>query len=114
MFKVFVLDAGHSDDGLRLAREVETFTKDGKVAVKSVGVEYLEARKQIVLSLGYRDDEPGYPAKLGVFSLGKLGLEAGVIEKAMGEAAARVENVICHEFFVNDLGEFVMVLLSHG
>ncbi len=32
----------------------------------------------------------------------------------MESAASDVQNVICHEFYVTEQGEFVMVLLSHG
>ena len=109
-FKVFV---GSALGGL--LDQIDAFTKDSKVAPKSLGVEYLESKSQLVLSLGYRDDEPGYPAKLTSKTLGTLNVEnPAEIEAAMEAAAVDVQNVICHEFYVTDKGEFVMVLLSHG
>lgn len=115
-FKVFIPEAGLTDDEAmrRLSSMVETFARPGNLAPKSVGVEYLESQKQIVLSLGYRDDEPGYRVKLTSVSLGKLALNPEAIEQAMSNAALTIENVICHEFFVDAEGVFVMVLLSHG
>jgi len=114
-FKVFISEAGIPYAAVRrLDAMVRAFTKEGKHAVKSVGVEYLEKDKRLVLSLGYRDDVPGYSVKLTSVSLGRLQLQPEAIEQAMTKAAGDVENVICHEFFVTDDGEFVMVLLSHG
>jgi hypothetical protein len=117
-FKVFIPEAGLSDEEAmrRLGSMVEGWARASKAAIKSVGIEYIDASKQVVLSLGYRDaeDEPGYPVKLTALPLGKLGYRPDEISAAMEKAAAGVENVICHEFFVDDKGEFVMVLLSHG
>jgi len=115
-FKVFVPEAGLTDQEAmqRLGSMVEGYAHASGVAIKSVGIEYIDASKQVVLSLGYRDDEPGYPVKLAAIPLGKLGTRPDEIAAAMEKAAAGVENVICHEFFVDDAGEFVMVLLSHG
>jgi len=113
-FKVFIPEAASDGAMRRLVAMVENFTKDGKIAAKSVGIEYIENKKQLVLSLGYRDDEPGYPCKLTSVPLGRLNLQPNEIAAAMERAAAGTENVICHEFFVDGEGEFVMVLLSHG
>jgi hypothetical protein len=114
-FKVFIPESAIPQDTAqrRLSGMVEAFTRDGKVAAKSVGIEYLESQKQLVLSLGYRDDEPGYPCKLHFVPIGKPRLFPDAIEKAMEKAAESVANVICHEFFVLEDGEFVMTLLTH-
>ena len=61
-----------------------------------------------MLSLGYREDEAGYPVKLTSLALGKLDLHPDAIAGAMEKAAAEVENVICHEFFVDGGGTFVI------
>jgi hypothetical protein len=115
-FKVFIPPPGIAHaDALRQFNDVITeFTKGGKVAPKSVGVEYLEDQRQLVLSLGYRDDEPGYPVTFTSVSLGHPRLSADAIESAMQRAAADVPNVICHEFFMTENGEFVLILMSHG
>jgi hypothetical protein len=118
-FKVFIPEAGISDDEAmrRLGSMVEGWVRASKAAVKSVGIEYIESKKQVVLSLGYRDDEPCYPVKLTSVPLGKLDLHPDAVATAMEKAAASVESaggsVICHEFFVDGDGAFVMVLLSH-
>src|SRR5687767_2089685 len=69
-FKMFSgkLEAGSSIAAL--TKQVEEFVKSSKVAPKSIGVEYLEASKLVVLTLGYREDEAGYAVKLATVSLG--------------------------------------------
>lgn len=117
-FKVFIPEAGidHKEAMRRLNGMVESWSKDGKYAPKSVGIEFLEGEKRLVLSIGYRDADAevtGYPVALTSVSLGKPRLFPDAIEEAMSKAATDVPNVICHEFFVTGDGEFVMVLLSH-
>jgi len=63
-FKVFISDAESEDAVEQLFRQADVFTKDNSVAPKSIGVEYLEGQKRLILSIGYRDDEPGYPVNL--------------------------------------------------
>src|SRR5271166_295265 len=93
-FKVFV---GSALGGI--LNQIDAFTKEGKIAAKSLGVEYLESTSRLVLSIGYRDDETGYPVKITSRSLGKLNVESPAeIEAAMEGAASDVQNVICHEF----------------
>ena len=115
-FKVFIPEENIAYDEAmrRLGNMVASWSAEGKVAPKSLGIEYLEASKRLVLSIGYRDDEPGYPVTLTSKSLGKPRLFPDAIEAAMSKAAEGVPHVICHEFFVDEKGEFVMVLMSHG
>lgn len=116
-FKIFTgtLGAGNSIDAL--GAQVEAFVSSAKVAPKSVGIEFLESKGTVVLTIGYRDDEPGYEVSLSSANLGVVthldaaGIEA--LEKKMGEAARGLKNVICHELLVTDQHEFVMVFLRH-
>jgi hypothetical protein len=115
-FKVFIFPPSDTDAvPTNVLEEVCQFVADSGVAPKSVGIEYLEGKEtkgdeKIVLSLGYRDDEPGYPVDLQCVSLGKLALDPEAIGKAL-RSAAEYRNVICHEFYVTDEGEFFLVLL---
>jgi hypothetical protein len=106
---------GLLDDSVHLA--VESFAKgNSTLAIKSVGVEYLESKDRVVLTLGYVDGAQGYPVKLHCKSLGQLGekLDPKEISAAMEKAASTVPDVICHEFYVDKKGEFFAVFLSHG
>ena len=120
-FKLFVGSVGTvGPDGTigALAKEVEAFARTAKAAPKSIGIEYVEHTKQVLLSLGYRDDEPGYPITLHSISLGKLATtgaaELTALEEKMGEAADKVEKLICHELLVTDENEFIMVFMAYG
>ena len=117
-FKLFSGTLGPGASLGALATEVEAFAKTAKAAPKSNGVEYLEHDKQVIVSLGYRDDEASYPIKLRAVSLGKVksfkGDELTQLEKKMGDAAAKIAGIICHELLVTDDHEFVMVFMSHA
>jgi hypothetical protein len=115
-FKVFTGDAG-ADGGLAsLAPEVERFVQDRGVAAKSIGVEFLESARKLVLTLGYRDDEPGYAVRLTSRSVGKVDAmeDLSGLEARMAEAAGDLHGVLCHELFVTDEGEFVMVFMARA
>jgi hypothetical protein len=112
-FKAFICSPVNSQlDPKVIAEAAEFFQQPGRVA-RSIGIEYLEQPDKLVLSIGY-SEEPGaaaQPIKIECVSLGRLTLESQVIEAAMEAAASKAQNVICHEFYVDD-AEFFMVLLS--
>ncbi len=116
-FKLFSGALGAGASLGKLATEVAEFAQKSKVAPKSIGVEFLEHNKKVVFSLGYRDDEPAYAIKIQSFALGKVETfsppELSRIEKKMGETAAKIPGIICHELMVTDDNEFVLVLMTH-
>ena len=63
-FKVFVGELGPDRSIGDLANKVAAFAKSEGVAAKSIGVEYLESMKKVVVTLGYRTDEKPYPIRL--------------------------------------------------
>jgi hypothetical protein len=99
-----------------LADAVANFAASNQnIAIKSVGIEYLEHDKQLILSLGYAEGQAGYPVKLQCASLGKFGAtQLGEIAAAMEKAASQIGEVICHEFYVREDNEFFLVMLVHG
>jgi hypothetical protein len=70
-FKIFVGTLGEDNSIDDISTQVETFVAENSVAAKSIGVEYLEAAARLVVTLGYRSDEPTYTVKLSAVSLGK-------------------------------------------
>lgn len=116
-FKVFsgTLEADHSIASL--ASRVAEFARQPNVAAKSIGVEYLEDEQRVLLTLGYRDDGPGYPVNVKTVPLGSIHTldEAHFahLEAAMEQASAQFDNIICHAEYVTQDNEFVMVFLTH-
>ncbi len=117
-FKLFAgkLDAaGHIGD---LAKQVTAWAASAKVAPKSIGIEFVEHSKQVILSVGYRSDEAGYGITLASSKIGKIDkldqAELTKLEGALGKAAGAQQNVICHELYVTDANELYMVTMSHA
>ena len=77
-FKVFSAPLG--EDGMlgSLSGEVEAWVRSSHIAPKSIGIEYIESSSRIVLSIGYRDDEPAYEVKLKTVDLGRDGPPLGM------------------------------------
>ena len=115
-FKVFV---GALDDDATpgsLGAQIAAWVAHQGVAAKSIGVEYLEASKKLVLSLGYRNDGDYHPVKLTTAKVGNIGelgnADTTRLEEAMAKASAAVTDIICHELYITDEGDLLMVLMS--
>ncbi|MEO8552670.1 MAG: hypothetical protein ABI678_21985 [Kofleriaceae bacterium] len=117
-FKLFTgkLDsAGHIGG---LADTVAAWVTAEKVAPKSIGIEYLERAKTLLLSVGYRRDEEAYAIKLSSTKISAVGdiapgdLER--IEQGMAAVASAETNVICHELYVTDSDELFMVTMARA
>ena len=117
-FKIFSGTLGENNSLGSLADEVAGFVAEQKVAAKSIGVEYLETARRLIITLGYRKDEEFYPVKLTGISLGKIEDLAGrddfsQLESAIREASSKVDRIICHELYITEGHEFLMVFMSH-
>ena len=118
-FKVF---AGTLDENRSLgsiADEVAAFAASSKVAAKSIGVEYLESARRLIVTLGYREGGESYPIKLSSVSLGKTEnlrerSDFSDLEQAIGVATSGLDNIICHELYITEDDEIVMVFMQHG
>ena len=102
-----------------LADQISRFVAEHKVAAKSIGVEYLESAKKLIITLGYREGgAEAYGVKVSTVSLGKIdGLESGDVsrlEAAMTEACDKIDNILCHELYITDDGDFLVVFMSRA
>ncbi|MFO0759165.1 MAG: hypothetical protein U0359_21915 [Byssovorax sp.] len=115
-FKIFTGSPAADDTLGPLAAEVAAFVREHKVSAKSIGVEYLESSKKLVLSLGYRNDGDYHPVKLTTAKVGNIGelgnADTTRLEEAMAKASAAVTDIICHELYITDEGDLLMVLMS--
>jgi hypothetical protein len=115
-FKVFVGTLTKSRSIGVLAKKVASFARDQQVAAKSIGVEYLEASGRLLITLGYREDEPYYPIELHCTRLGKLDLlsdDFSKLEGAMQKVAQTHEHIICHELYATEDHELLMIVMTH-
>lgn len=115
-FKVFAGPLNADDTIGPLAEEISGFVRNSKAAAKSIGVEYLESADRLIITLGYRDDEEGYPVKISSVSLGKieaLGGDFDELERRMTDASAQFSNIICHELYVTGDHDFMMIFMTH-
>src|SRR4051812_25946192 len=101
-----------------LADQISSFVADHKVAAKSIGVEYLESAKKLIITLGYREGDESYGVKVRTVSLAKIGgLDSGDVsrlEAAMTDACEKIEGIICHELYITDDGDFLVVFMSRA
>lgn len=111
-FKMFATAYSNGAGLPPLLREIERWVSANKVAPKSIGIEYLEGSGQLIMSLGYRDDD-AYAIVLESSSMGKLDLAAGFAktEEAIASKVAKLEKIICHELFVTESGELNMIFM---
>lgn len=117
-FKIFSGTLGAGNSLGTLSAEVSRFVTENKVAAKSIGVEYLEEAKRVIVTLGYREGEAHYPVDLKVVSLGKVENLAArndfsALEKSITDASRGVQKIICHELFITAEHEFLVVFMTH-
>ena len=114
-FKVFAGELDANKTIGPIAGQITKFVSETKVAAKSIGVEYIESAARLIITLGYRDDEPWYPVEINCVSLGKidaLGSDFAALEQDMSRAAQKHSNIICHELYVTDDREFLMIFMT--
>lgn len=107
-FKMF---SGTSID--ELMATAARFVAEGGLAAKSIGIECLEGAGRFVLTLGYRDDEPGYPIAFELHDLGRADTldDLSGVEGQLSAVAARTSNILCHELYINAQHEFFLVVM---
>ncbi len=115
-FKVFYGAPDSNNPVGNLGKEIEDFVKEHKVAAKSIGVEYLEATKHLVMTLGYTDDQDCTPVRVSAANLGHIDIEHEIakLEAKMAEAAAQQHGIICHELYITEENEFFMVFMCYA
>ena len=117
-FKLFTGSLDASGNLGAITGEVAAWVKSAKVAPKSIGIEFVERDKKVILSVGYRDNEPAYGVTLASTKVGPVGkldaAELTKLEKAMTEIAGKQKSVICHELYVNDANDLYIVTMAHA
>src|SRR5262245_1404377 len=93
-FKVFTGQLESDGTMGAMSDEVEAWVKAANVSPKSIGVEFLESAGQLILSIGYRDDESPYAVKLQTVRIGKVDsldpASLAGLEEEMARASGRL------------------------
>lgn len=113
-FKLFEVNF---TNGKLTAKDKKTFlafVSDPSTLVKSVGVEFLEGTTKLLISFGYttKKNTSHYDLilkKVGVYVNPEYSIPS--IEAKMEKEAAKLLNVICHEFFVDNNGGVFAIFL---
>lgn len=111
-FKLFVGQPSASDPLAGIGKQVSEFVAENKVSAKSIGTEYIERRKTLVVTLGYREGEDSRPVRLQAVKLQGDSKDLAALEQQMGEASSKLSGIICHELFITEAGEFYMVFMT--
>ena len=93
--------------------QLQSATSDGSVAAKSIGVEFMEARNQFLVSVGYAEGQAGYAVTLVDTVVGPLPEFNDAPDQlcaSLEEIAEQNGDVICHELYV-DIAEVVHLVL---
>ena len=109
-FKVF---KGKLESINDIKGKIESFVIESKVSAKSIGIEFIEHTKEVLISLGYNNDDSSSVISIEVVNFGKIDLNnTESIERIMSETAQKQKNVICHELCITDKDEFMMIFMS--
>ena len=95
--------------------QLQSATADGTIAAKSIGVEFMEARNQFLVSIGYAEGQPGYSVTLTDTVVGPLPeFNDGPDQLCSSLEAIAEENgeVLCHELYVDNAEVVHLVLMS--
>jgi hypothetical protein len=113
-FKLFagaLDDAGHIKD---LAAVVHAWVAKDKVAVKSVGAAV--ANGKLLLTIGYRADEPTFPIELHSLKIGRIGAlepdEVTMYNRAIESGGMNWPPVIGHALYATKQNDLYLVILS--
>ena len=109
-FKVF---KGKIEDIAAIQQAMESFVVSKQVSARSIGIEYIEHSKEVLISLGYSNEGDHVPVSIAMVNLGKVDTnDTTTIERLMSEAAKKQQNVICHELCITENDEFMMLFMS--
>ena len=113
-FKLFVGELDEAGHVSKLAKSMHEWVAKDKVAVKSVGAAV--ATDKLMLTIGYRDDEPTYEVVLHSSKIGRVGPldadESSRFNRAIESAVMNWPPVIGHALYVTKNNELYLVVLS--
>ena len=95
--------------------QLQSITADSSIAAKSIGVEFMEARNQFLVSVGYAEGQPGYPVTLTDTLVGPLPEFSDGPDQLCSSLEAIADesgDVICNELYVDNAEVVHLVLMT--
>lgn len=110
-FKIFQgsLEGGKLSKGL--ISQLKKFTTGDKVDPKSIGIEYLESKSEVIVSLGYAAKKSKTSVDFKLKRIGNLSEGLPGIEAKAEKTASTIDNIICHELFVDLNDDLHMIFM---
>jgi hypothetical protein len=95
-----------------LFAQLEAFANQPNHSAKSIGVEYLESNKELIITLGYTDVQgQGNNVKLEVKKIGALSQSNEALESSIQSTAHALKNVICHALYITENDDMNMIFM---
>jgi len=111
-FKIFQGTLEEGKLSKSLTKELKKFAAQPKVDPKSIGIEYLESKKEVIVSLGYAERSNKKTIDFKLKQIGNLSEGSNVLELKSEKAASKFENIICHELFVDGSDNMHMIFMT--
>lgn len=110
-FKIFQGTLENGKLSKSLTQELKKFAAQPKVDPKSIGIEYLESKNEVIVSLGYAEKTNKKSIEFSLKKIGNLSEGLNVLELKAEKVAAKFDKIICHELFVDGTDEFHMIFM---
>jgi hypothetical protein len=95
-----------------LLKRLRKFTANTKVDAKSIGIEFLEADDEVVISIGYHEKTNNSKFDFKLKQIGELSqIGTGLVEFEAEHVCSKLKNVICHEIFVDGNDNINMIFM---
>ena len=110
-FKLFRGTIAEGKLSKELLKQLKSFTTQEKIDAKSIGIEYLESLNEVIVSLGYAEKKSKVSVDFKLKKIGNLSLGLPALEVASEKVASKLENIICHELFVDGSNDCHMIFM---
>jgi len=112
-FKLFEVNFSEGKLTVKDKKEFLSFLNGAKTVAKSVGVEFLEESNTLLVSFGYSEKKNATNYDLVVKKVGTFENSSSLpkLEASLEKIASKLQNVICHEFFVDNNKNFFAFFL---
>jgi hypothetical protein len=111
-FNKIKLFKSNSDSPEKILKEVTEFAATQNISAHSLGVEYVEPLDQLIISLGYREEDDPTSIEIIQHTIGNISTNSlAELESNFKKILDTFEKPICHEFFVNNAFDLIGIFM---